>query len=103
MKAVRHTADAVLRDLLSRQPDTPAKVAFAWRMAAGESLARAGTTDWSDGVLYVQAQSTAWQREIRRARPVIAERLRHVLGPDVVKTIKIGLAGHAESSKFRRP
>jgi predicted nucleic acid-binding Zn ribbon protein len=101
VKPVRHTADAVLRDLLSRQPDTPAKVTFAWRIAAGPALARAGTTSWTDGVLRVEAPSVAWQREIARARPVIAERLNHVLGPGVVTSIEVRVTDHARPR--RRP
>jgi predicted nucleic acid-binding Zn ribbon protein len=71
-------------------------------MAAGRTLGRAGTPTWSDGVLYVEAESMDWQREIRRARPVIAQRLRHVLGPGVVKTIKVGVAHRAGAGKPRQ-
>ena len=45
---------------------------------------------WSpDGTLRIQARDAAWLREIRRARPVIAERLAVLLGADVVRKIEI--------------
>ena len=60
------TADrARLRTLLADQPTTPAKVAFAWQIAAGPALARAATTTGAeDGVLQVRARTAAWRREI---------------------------------------
>lgn len=87
---VRITAYTALRALLADQPTTAAKVECAWRIAAGPALARAGTTSWTgDGVLRVHAPSLAWKRELQRAKPVISERVRHVLGDDVVKRIVI--------------
>ena len=79
-----------MRDILDRQPTTPGKVAFAWQLAAGPALGRAGTPDWSaDGTLRVRARDQAWLREIRRARPIITERLRQLLGPDAVRKLVI--------------
>ncbi len=88
MQPLQQSATRALRALLSTQPTTQAKIAFAWRMAAGPALSRAGTPQWSDnGTLRVRARDAAWLREIRHARPVIAERLTQLLGPDVVRRI----------------
>jgi hypothetical protein len=90
MDRLHQTAARAFRALLINQPNTSAKVAFAWTMAAGPALGRAGTAEWSpDGVLHVRARDAAWLREMRRARPVIAERLAHLLGPGVVRKIVI--------------
>lgn len=89
MDALRTASHSVLRELLDGQPDTPAKVRFAWRIAAGPALGRAAATSWSDGVLRLRPQSAAWEREIRRARPMLTERLRQLLGPDTVRSIVI--------------
>ena len=104
MQSVRDTAAHVLRDLLTHQPDSPAKVAFAYRMAAGPALGRASTPEWTpDGTLRVRPASAAWQRELRRARPMILDRLRQLLGPDVVRTIAIEAPDLQEPGRHRRP
>ena len=90
MDPLQETATRAFRALLINQPNTPAKMAFAWSMAAGPALSRAGATEWSaDGTLHVRARDVAWLREMRRARPVITERLEQLLGPGVVRTIVI--------------
>jgi hypothetical protein len=90
MNALRDTATHVLSVMLAGQPDTPAKVEFAWRVAAGPALARAATVSWGDDrILVVRAHSPEWRREIARARPIIATRLGHLLGPGTVKTIRV--------------
>jgi hypothetical protein len=90
MHRLHQTATRAFRALLTNQPNTPAKIAFAWSMAAGPALGRAGAAEWSaDGTLHVHARDAAWLREMRRARPVIAERLAQLLGPDVVRKIVI--------------
>jgi hypothetical protein len=84
------TSTRALHSLLSGQPNTTAKVAFAWTIAAGPALGRASTPTWSvDGTLVVRAADERWRRELDRARPLIAERLGQLLGPDVVKKIVI--------------
>jgi hypothetical protein len=90
MRQVRDTAASVLSDLLKQQPDTPAKVVFAWRIAAGPALARATRASWEPGgTLRLEPDSAAWHREVVRAQPIVAARLRELLGGDVVKKISI--------------
>jgi Dna[CI] antecedent, DciA len=104
MQSVRDTASDVLRDLLTHQPDSPAKVAFAYRMAAGAALARASIPAWTpDGTLRVRPATAAWQHELRRARPMIAERLKQMLGADVVRTFVIEAPEPEEPGRRRRP
>jgi hypothetical protein len=90
MDRLHQTATRACRALLDNQPNTPAKIAFAWSMAAGPALGRAGSAEWStDGTLRVRARDAAWLREMRRARPIITERLAQLLGPGVVRRIVI--------------
>ncbi len=89
MERLDAASTRVLRSLLDGQPMTDAKVHFAWRMAAGPALARAATVSWSAGTVIVRAQSSAWRLELVRAKGVIADRLRHLLGPDAVRRVHI--------------
>jgi hypothetical protein len=96
MHPLRDTATEALRDLLASQPTTQAKVLFAWRMAAGAAMARAARADWTDGTLRIAPANPAWRRELQRARPVLLERLRHWLGPDVIQAIVVESTSEAE-------
>jgi hypothetical protein len=89
MQPLKDTATRVLQDLLRGQPETPAKIEFAWRMAAGPALARATEVAWHDHVLVVRARSEAWQREATRARTIVMARLAALLGPGVVRAIRV--------------
>jgi predicted SPOUT superfamily RNA methylase MTH1 len=90
MQPVRDTATSALRTMLVDQPTNADKVAFAWQIAAGAAIVRASEIVWSpDGTLRVRARDAAWRREIQHARPLIAERLRYLLGPDAVRAIVV--------------
>lgn len=76
--------------MLSTQPETPAKLTFAWQVAAGPAIGRATTvTKLDDGRLHVLARSDAWRREIARGRPMLVERLRQLLGADAIRGLVI--------------
>jgi hypothetical protein len=99
MQRLDQTAIGMLCRLLGDQPTTPAKVEFAWKIAAGSSLARAATLSWSaNGILRVVARSEHWRTEIVRAKPVIATRLGQLLGPGVVRRLTIEAAPGASLS-----
>lgn len=91
MDALQRAASDALRTLLDSQPTTPAKIAFAWRIAAGAALAKAGEPEWrrDDGVLVIRSASEAWRRELRRASPVLLHRLQELIGPGVVRRLVI--------------
>ena len=55
MQSLQQTSMTVVRRLLSEQPTTAAKIAFAWQVAAGAALARNGSPEWrNDGTLRVR-------------------------------------------------
>jgi predicted nucleic acid-binding Zn ribbon protein len=81
---------SVLPALIGKAPLTQDKVAFAWRTAAGEAVARWTRVTLADGVLHVASDDERWLREIDRARGTLLARLRHLLGADAVRVIKTG-------------
>ena len=90
MEPIAASAHRILRSVLAAQPPGAARSLFAWKMAAGPAMARA--TDASvreDGTLVVRARNDAWLRELRRARPLLAERVRGLLGDDSVRRLVI--------------
>jgi hypothetical protein len=96
MQPIRDTSADALRDLLSRQPTTAAKVLFAWQLAAGTAMARSARAAWADGTLRLAPVDPAWRRELQRARPVLLDRLRHWLGADVIQSIVIEASSDPE-------
>lgn len=93
MDRLDSTAVRVLRTILEGQPLSEAKVAFAWKIAAGPSLARATSLSWTEGrMLFVSAKSEAWRAEVDRALPLIRSRMVELLGPGVVRRVMVTTA-----------
>lgn len=89
MESLQHTATRALTALLAAQPSSQAKVAFAWQIAAGPTMARASRVTWTDGTLRVRTGSATWRREIVRAKPMLLDRLRHLLGAETIRSMII--------------
>ena len=90
LESLHNTAGAAVRRLLADQPDTAAKVAFAWKIAAGPAVGRATETSWrAGGVLVIKARTEAWRREVRGACPLLLRRLQDLLGPGVVTRVQV--------------
>jgi hypothetical protein len=89
LESLHTTAGAAVRRLLADQPNTPAKIAFAWKIAAGAAVGRATETQWRAGVLIVRAKTEAWRREVRVAVPLLLRRLQDLLGPGVVTRVHV--------------
>jgi predicted nucleic acid-binding Zn ribbon protein len=80
----------VLTDLLRRQPLSPGKVEFVWRLAVGPQLARVTRVRLAaDGRLEVRVADARWQAILQRSSRLILGRLESSLGPDVVKRIVV--------------
>lgn len=87
---------------MAGQPTTPAKVTFAWHVAAGPALAGAVRLDWNGkGTLRVIARSEAWRREVLRAKPLVAARMADILGPGVVRIVSV--TADDPTAEKRRP
>jgi hypothetical protein len=78
-----------LAELLRDAPNSDGKVTFAWGAAVGGKMQRVTAVKLEHGVLYVDAQTSAWVNEIRRSSPTILTRLRTLLGEDAVKRIEV--------------
>lgn len=89
MTHVQDVMPDALATILRKAPLTAEKVAFAWRSAVGAAVDKATSTALRDGVLHVRARDAAWQREIERSAAVIRRRMESVLGPDVVRYIRV--------------
>ena len=65
MESVAATASHMVKQMLERQPLSPAKVTFAYRVAAGPALAKAASAVWTaqSGVLTLHARGAAWCRD----------------------------------------
>lgn len=103
MQSIAQWSTTALRSALAAQPTTAGKVALAWQIAAGPALARNGVPHWSDdGILRIDARDAAWGRELRRASPVITERLAMLLGPDTVRRLVIDTPRDRHSKEKQR-
>ena len=61
-----------------------------WREIVGEDVAEhVHVESWSDGQLVLRADSTAWATQVRLLTASLLERVRVVLGPDVVESVQV--------------
>ena len=94
MIPLQHCMPAALAELLSRQPLSAAKVEFAWRTAVGAAIGRATTVRLADdGTLEVWMLDARWGLEVERSAPLIQIRLETLLGPEVVRRIRLRPGG----------
>jgi hypothetical protein len=89
MLPIQHFTSNTLAEILRQQPDSSARTSFAWQVAVGPVLARATTVTLTDGVLTVRAADPRWGHEIARSHQMVLSRLRHLLGPESVRQIKV--------------
>ena len=102
MTSLQGCVPAVLAELLSRQPHSPAKVLFAWRAAVGDAISGATTVNLtSGGPLEVHTTTQHWRKELQRSKPVILGRLQTMLGQGRVTRLAVTAPG--EGRPRRRP
>lgn len=89
MVPLQNFATTVLTDVIRRQPDSPARTAFAWQVAVGPALARSTSVELRDRVLLVRARDPQWAREVERARETILARMQSLLGASAVARLDI--------------
>jgi predicted nucleic acid-binding Zn ribbon protein len=98
MTPAHHILPGVLAEMIRRQPLSPAKVAFAWRAAAGATVARATRVDLrEDGTLIVVVGDPRWRPEIERAASLLKPKLATLLG-DAVRWIDVREASSEDKS-----
>jgi hypothetical protein len=94
MVPIQQSIPDVVSTLLRRQPLTPAKVTFAWRVAVGPGIDRASQVTLDEhGVLRVIVGDAHWRREIEHSLGLVSERLARLLGSHVVRRIEVRRSG----------
>jgi predicted nucleic acid-binding Zn ribbon protein len=86
---IQQLTGGVLAQILRRQPSSPGRTQFAWQLAVGPALARSTTVTLRDGVLNVRAADERWGREIERASGIVLGRLQQLLGPEIVRAVRV--------------
>lgn len=81
-----------LAAVLRNAPDSPEKIAFAWRAAVGTAVANVTTVEMKGHIVYVQAKGPEWRREIERSAGIIRSRLNALLGEDAVRGLSVTLS-----------
>jgi predicted nucleic acid-binding Zn ribbon protein len=89
VKAVSQVVPDAIAALLRESPLSPGKVEFAWNTAVGAGMARATRPRFDNGVLFVDAETPAWSREVARSSPIILKRLQSLLGESIVQRIVV--------------
>ena len=87
MLPIQRFSNAVLADIVRRQPASAARTSFAWQLSVGPALARVTTVSLTDTTLYVRAADARWLGEIERARATILPKVQALLGKDTVTKI----------------
>jgi Dna[CI] antecedent, DciA len=89
VRPLTHALPGALRLLLSELPFSSGKVEFAWTAAVGPAVPRTTAVRLENGVLIVETTSAEWTAEIRRASPIILERLRSLLNDQTIERIEV--------------
>ncbi|MBI3400096.1 MAG: DUF721 domain-containing protein [Acidobacteria bacterium] len=89
MIPLQHAVSGALIELLSATPLSDGKVSFAWLTVVGPALARATAVKLERGVLFVDASSAQWSREIQRSSRIIMGRLAPLLGADAIQRVEV--------------
>ncbi|PYR64031.1 MAG: hypothetical protein DMF87_24260 [Acidobacteria bacterium] len=89
MIQVHRVIPGSLAEILRKAPLSDGKIAFAWRSSVGPAMDRGTSVALRDGVLVVMVKDAAWGREVQRSEALIHARLEALLGPDVVRELRI--------------
>jgi hypothetical protein len=86
MEPLGSLAETILPALVRKQPLTPEKVQFAWRVSVGAAIDRATRVRLAGATLVVTGEPQ-WLKEIERSQALIVRRLQRMLGESVVRTM----------------
>jgi predicted nucleic acid-binding Zn ribbon protein len=93
MRAIAHVVPAAIAELLRSTPPSPGKIQFAWNAVVGPAVQRATAVLLEGDVLYVDAQTTQWARELTRSSHMILARLQSLLGAATVTRMVVRAPG----------
>ena len=89
MQAIKNAMPSVVAEIVRAAPLSPAKVAFAWRLAVGPTVDRNTTIQLDQGTLLVEAATPQWAEEVKRSTRVITGRLRSMLGNEALAKLNV--------------
>jgi predicted nucleic acid-binding Zn ribbon protein len=89
MESLVHAMPLALAHLLRNTPMSRGKIEFAWKAVVGPAIDRGTAVHLEGRVLYVDAKTAAWAREVSRSSALILTRLQALLGPDVIQELMI--------------
>jgi Dna[CI] antecedent, DciA len=89
MRPLNAAVPGALASLLRAAPLSHGKVVFAWRTAVGPAMDRVTSVRLDGGVLFVDAVSPQWGREVMRSSGIILARLQTLLGAESVERIEV--------------
>jgi Dna[CI] antecedent, DciA len=89
VQAIKDAMPRVVADIVRAAPLSPAKVAFAWRLAVGPAVDRNTTIHLDQGTLIVEAATQQWAEEVRRSVRVIVGRMRSMLGTEALARLDV--------------
>jgi predicted nucleic acid-binding Zn ribbon protein len=89
MRQIGEALPGAVAALLRDTPMSPGKMDFAWRTAVGTAFGKVTSVRLDGSVLFVDAATTHWAREVGRSSPVILRRLRALLGDGVVNSLTV--------------
>jgi predicted nucleic acid-binding Zn ribbon protein len=89
MRPLNAAVPGALASLLRAAPLSHGKVVFAWRTAVGAAMDRVTSVRLDGGVLFVDATSPQWGREVTRSSGIILARLQTLLGAESVERIEV--------------
>jgi len=79
----------VIAEIVRTAPLSPAKVAFAWRLAVGPAVERNTAIHLDQGALIVEAVTPQWADEVRRSARIILRRMRLMLDAETIKRLDV--------------
>jgi predicted nucleic acid-binding Zn ribbon protein len=89
MKPIAAAVPGAIAAMLRSGPLSPGKVDFAWNAVVGPALQRVTAVRLENGVLFVDAASAQWAREVARSSGMILKRMQAMLGDERVKEISV--------------
>jgi predicted nucleic acid-binding Zn ribbon protein len=89
MRPLNQALPGALASLLRAAPLSAGKVGFAWRTAVGSAMDRVTSVRLEGRVLFVDATSPQWAREVARSSGIILARLQTLLGDNAVERIEV--------------
>ncbi len=92
MRQIGSAMPGAIAELLRSAPLSPGKIDFAWKTAVGPAFSKVSAVHLEGHVLFVDATTAQWAREIRRSSAILLRRLQTLLGENVILELNVRTA-----------